>query len=101
MDTNGTLGSGGTLVSVVGVAIIAGVAYFIYKKNTSKKENAPKKRHTKIISDENKYKGDKRVIVKAIEEKDWDTLEEMLKDRSLKKYPDLIKMAEDALRQKP
>ena len=52
----------------------------------------------KLLSDENRYKGDKNIVQNAIEEKDWKLLEELLNDKSIKDFPDLIKMVEDALR---
>ena len=54
----------------------------------------------KLLSDENRYKGDKNIILRAIEEKDWEILEELLRDESIKDFPDLIKMIEEALKNK-
>lgn len=88
----------GTVALVGGVVIVAGVAYLLYKNSNSK--DTYKKPIKKIISDDNYYKGTKKVVINAIEEKDWDTLEELLKDKSLQDYPDLIKIAKEALKQK-
>ena len=60
----------------------------------------PKQLH-KLISDEDKYKGDKSIIEDAIREKDWKTLEDFQDRPGLKKFPDLIKMIEEALKNKP
>ena len=88
----------GTIALVGGVVVIAGVAYFLYKNSNN--TNSSKETITKIISDDDKYIRDKRVVIDAIEEKDWDILEELLKDKNFKRYPDLIKMAKEALKQK-
>ena len=59
------------------------------------------KQLNKSISDDDSYDGDKRIIKEAIRDKDWKTLEEFKDSPSLKKFPDLIKMIEDALKNKP
>lgn len=59
------------------------------------------KQLNKIISDDNEYEGYKNIILEAIKDKDWRTLEEFRATPSLKKFPDLIKMIEDALKNKP
>ena len=41
---------------------------------------------------------DKNIIKDAIEEEDWATLEGMLNSKSIKDFPDLIKMIEEALK---
>ena len=58
------------------------------------------KQLNKLISDDDRYDGDKRIIKEAIRDKDWKTLEEFKDSPSLKKFPDLIKMIEDALKNK-
>ena len=58
------------------------------------------KQLNKLISDDDSYAGDKRLIKEAIRDKDWKTLEEFKDSPSLKKFPDLIKMIEDALKNK-
>jgi|GEM_PF-2233554 len=86
------------LVGGVIVVVVAGVAYLLYKSSNNK--SSSKKPIKKIISDENKYKGDKNIVMNAIKEKDWDILEELLKDKSFQQYPDLIEMVKEALKQK-
>ena len=80
-----------------GAIVIAGVAYFIYK-NSDEKVNNDNQPIEKLLSDENRYKGDKNIVQNAIKEKDWEMLEELIKDRSIKDFPDLIKMIEEALK---
>lgn len=46
-------------------------------------------------------KRDKSIIEDAISEKDWVTLEGMFNSKSIKDFPDLVKMIEDALKNKP
>lgn len=53
----------------------------------------------KLLSDEDRYNGDKLIIDNAIQEKDWETLEDMLKS-STSDFPDLIKLIENALKNK-
>ena len=80
-----------------GAIVIAGVAYFIYK-NSDEKVNNDNQPIEKLLSDENRYKGDKNIVQNAIKEKDWEMLEELIKDRSIKDFPDLIKIIEEALK---
>lgn len=82
-----------------GAIVIAGVAYFIYK-NSDEKVNNDNQPIEKLLSDENRYKGDKNIVQNAIKEKDWEMLEELIKDKSIKDFPDLIKMIEEALKGK-
>lgn len=96
-----TAGAGisiGTVALVGGIVVVVGVAYLLYKSSNNK--SSSKKPIKKIISDENKYKGDKTIVMNAIKEKDWDILEELLKDKSFQQHPDLIEMAKEALKQK-
>ncbi|MFW2351873.1 hypothetical protein [Aliarcobacter butzleri] len=88
----------GTVVLIGGI-VVAGVAYFMYKNKNIEiiKSNQS---DGKLLSDEDRYKGDKNIILRATEEKDWETLEDLLKDRSIKDFPDLIKMIEEALKNK-
>jgi len=80
-----------------GAIVIAGVAYLIYK-NSDEKVNNDNQPIEKLLSDENRYKGDKNIVQNAIKEKDWEMLEELIKDRSIKDFPDLIKIIEEALK---
>ncbi|OHE10070.1 MAG: hypothetical protein A2513_08205 [Sulfurimonas sp. RIFOXYD12_FULL_33_39] len=84
----------GTVV-LIGV-VIAGVAYLIYKGSKVSSSTQPIK---KLIDDDDKYKGYKIMIENAIKEKDWQTLEDFLDSRA-KKYPDLIKIIEKALKER-
>lgn len=88
----------GTLALVGGVVVIAGVVYFLYKNGNN--TNGSNKSITKIISDDDKYIRDKRVVIDAIKEKDWELLEELLNDKNFQKYQDLITMIKEALKQK-
>ena len=54
----------------------------------------------KLIHDEDKYDGNKKIIQDAIKDKDWNLLEEFKSDRLIKKFPDLAKLIEDALKNK-
>jgi len=51
----------------------------------------------KLLSDEDRYNGDKSIIEDAINEKDWETLEDML-ESSTSDFPDLINMINNALK---
>ena len=53
----------------------------------------------RLIDDEDKYKGYKVMIETAIQEKNWQTLEELI-DSRVKKYPDLINMINEALKER-
>ena len=53
----------------------------------------------KLLSDEDRYDTDKEIITKAIKEKDYDTLKDII-NSSTKDFPDLIKLAKDALENK-
>lgn len=88
----------GTVALVGGVIVVAGIVYLAFKNNENKKKNT--KEVKKIISDENRYKGYINIVKKAIEEKDLDTLKEMLQTKSVRDFPDLIKIIEEALKQK-
>lgn len=90
----------GTVALVGGVVVIAGIAYILYK-NSSKNENLSKKPIRKLISEDDEYLGDKKIIDDAIEENDWETLELLAKDKSIKRFPDLVKKVEEALKNKP
>lgn len=79
-----------------GAIVIAGVAYFVFKNSEEKVDN--NQSIEKLLSDENRYKGDKNIVQNAIKEKDWEMLEELINDRSIKDFPDLIKMIEEALK---
>ena len=70
-----------------------------YLNNSKKKERSNSSSQgsiNKILTDENRYKGDKLIIEDAIREEDWETLEDMLKSRT-SDFPDLIKMIKKAL----
>ena len=65
--------------------------------NTNKNINQIKKTPIKkILSDENRYKGDKSIVTTAIKEKDWETLEDML-NSDTSDFPDLIEIIKKAL----
>ncbi|MCK9337700.1 MAG: hypothetical protein M0P43_07715 [Arcobacteraceae bacterium] len=84
----------GTVALVGGVIAVAGIAYLIYKNNQDKMEKLTLE---KMISKEDRYNGDKNIILKAIEEEDWLILEEILNDKSIKDFPDLINLIKKAL----
>lgn len=81
-----------------GAIVVAGVAYFLYKNSDNEKEKGGAVNN--LLSDENRYKRDKNIIEDALREEDWDTLEGMLNSKSIKDFPDLIKMIEEALKGK-
>ncbi len=89
----------GTVVLIGGVVVVAGIAYLMYKNSDNSQKNKPNKPIKKLIDDDDKYKGYKVMIETAISKKDWQTLEDLL-DSRVKKYPDLIKMIEEALKNK-
>lgn len=83
--------SAGSVVLVVGAAILIGG--IIYYSSANKKS----KKYIKLVSDEDRYRSRKDIILTAIAEKDWQTLEDML-DSSTRDFPDLIKMIQKALK---
>lgn len=90
----------GTIALVGGVIIVAGaIIYFNNSKKKRKSNSSSQGSINKILSDENRHKGDKLVIEDAIKEKDWETLEDMLNSRT-SDFPDLIIIIEDALKNK-
>lgn len=96
-----TAGAGislGTVALIGGVIVVAGIAYLIYKNNDNKKESEGIVNN--LLSDENRHKRDKSIIEDAINEKDWETLEGMFNSKSIKDFPDLIKILEEALKNK-
>lgn len=84
----------GTVV-LVGGAILVGGAVIYYLSQTNKEKRT--KKYKKLVSDEHRYESRKDIILTAIKEKDWETLEDML-DSSTRDFPDLIKMIEKALK---
>ena len=87
----------GTIALVGGVILVAGtIIYLNNSKKQNKNNSSSQGSINKILTDENRYKGDKLVIEDAIKEKDWKTLEDMLNSRT-SDFPDLIKMIKKAL----
>ncbi|HIP13590.1 MAG TPA: hypothetical protein EYG73_12855 [Arcobacter sp.] len=84
-------------VSLVGGAILVatGIGTVYYLSNSKSKEK--EKSINKLLSDEDRYNGDKSIIEDAINEKDWETLEDML-ESSTSDFPDLINMINNALK---
>lgn len=87
------------VVYILGGIVISGVVYYFYKQNYTDNEINNKKPIKKLIEDEDKYNGYKTIIENAIKEKDWQTLEDFLDSRA-KRFPDLIKMIEEALKER-
>ena len=89
----------GTVALVGGViVVVAGIAYLIYKNNDNKKESDGITNN--LLSDKNRHKRDKSIIEDAISEKDWETLEGMYNSKSTKDFPDLMKIIEEALKER-
>lgn len=88
-----------TVVYILGGIVISGVVYYLYNQNNANEIDSNKKPIKKLIEDEDKYNGYKTIIETAIKEKDWQTLEDFLDSRA-KKFPDLIKMIEEALKER-
>ena len=90
----------GTVALIGGVIVVAGVAYLVFKNsNVQKTDSSSTQPIRKMLSDEDRYDTDKNIILTAINENDWETLEDLL-DSSTKDFPDLIKMIEEALKNK-
>ena len=90
----------GTVALIGGVIVVAGVAYLVYKNSNSvQKGSSCTQPIKKLLSDEDRYDTDKKIILDAISENDWKTLEDLI-DSSTKDFPDLIKMIEEALKNK-
>ena len=87
----------GTVV-VIGGIVVAGVAYLMYKNSDNKKTK--NKFSDSLSTKEDWYKNDKIIIEEAIAKNDLEILNEMLNDRKVKEFPDLIKMIEEALKNK-
>jgi len=86
----------GTIALVGGVILVTGAIIFL---NNSKKESSNSSSQgsiNKILTDENRYKGDKLIIEDAIRKNDWEILEDMLDSRT-SDFPDLIQMIKKAL----
>ena len=87
----------GTVV-VIGGIVVAGVAYLMYKNSDNKKTK--NKFSDSLSTKEDRYKSDKKIMEDAMVENDLETLEAMSRDRRVKEFPDLIKMIEEALKNK-
>jgi len=87
--------STGTILLIGGVILLAGGIYYFYTQNSIKEKDSLKK----LLSDEDRYETDKKIIEEAIENKDWEILEDML-DSSTRDFPDLIEMIKKALANK-
>jgi len=85
--------STGAVALVGGVIIVAGVVYYV---TNSKSQVEKEVNLNKLLSDEDRYNGDKSIIKDAITEKDWELLEDMLVS-STSDFPDLISIIENAL----
>jgi len=83
----------GTLSLVVGAILVAGTVYYLSSSESKEKEESI----NKLLSDEDRYNGDKSIIEDAINEKDWEILEDML-ESSTSDFPDLINMINNALK---
>jgi len=83
----------GTLSLVGGAIFVAGTVYYLSSSESKEKEESI----NKLLSDEDRYNGDKSIIEDAINEKDWETLEDML-ESSTSDFPDLINMINNALK---
>lgn len=83
---------------ILGIALVAGAGYLIYKNINNAKDDKEKLLN-KIINDKDRYNSLLNGINKAIERKDWDMLEQ-LKDSTAKYFPDLIEKIEKALKNK-
>lgn len=88
----------GTIVLFGGITLlVVGTVYYLTRLNTNKNINQIKKTPIKkILSDENRYKGDKSIITAAIKEQDWEILEDML-NSDTSDFPDLIEIIKKAL----
>lgn len=86
-----------TVVYILGGIVISGVAYYFYKQNNKDNERNRGEPIKKLIEDEDKYIGYKIIIENAIKEKNWENLEALL-NSGVKRFPDLIKMIEEALK---
>lgn len=83
----------------IGIIALAGgvIIYLNNSKKKGKNSSSSQGSINKILTDENRYKGDKLIIEDAIREKDWETLEDMLNSRT-SDFPDLIEMIKKALK---
>lgn len=88
-----------TVVYILGGIVISGVAYYFYKQNNKDNESNGEKPIKKLIEDEDRYIGYKTIIENAIKEKNWENLEALL-NSGVKRFPDLIKQIEEALKEK-
>jgi tRNA A37 N6-isopentenylltransferase MiaA len=91
----------GTIVLFGSITLLAvGTVYYLTRLNRNRNINQIKKTPIKkILSDENRYKGDTSIIATAIKEKDWETLEDML-NSDTRDFPDLIEIIKEALNNK-
>lgn len=91
--------SGVAVALIGGTVVIAGVFYYISKKEKAKKLDKNRDDIEELLSEEGRYSEYKSLIENAIESKDYDFLEECI-DSRMRDFPDLIEMIKKALEQR-
>ncbi|RDU64938.1 hypothetical protein CQA53_07220 [Helicobacter didelphidarum] len=91
---------------IIGALVVVGAGIAVYalrNKETQDnvKQSQPRPQYGKIVSDEEDYRINKAVIEEAIQEKDYQTLEDMKTSHIVKKHSDLVEMIDKALKNKP
>lgn len=86
-----------TFVTIAVIAGIGAIGYFLYKQSKSKDSTNANMDSARQAS----YEAYKYNIQKAIDKKDYETLEGMLKSRRMEDFKDLHEMIKSALKNKP
>ena len=88
------MSSMGKILVVIGVVMVAGtICYFYDLKNKNKTND-----RDNILSNADRFDTYKEIVKEMIEKKEWDELENMLKNNlALKDFPEIIKMIKLAL----
>ncbi|MCZ6150383.1 hypothetical protein O6B96_04870 [Campylobacter ureolyticus] len=83
----------GAVVAIGAVMVAGAICYLSDSKNENKTNDSDN-----ILSNTDRFDTYKEVVEEMIEKKEWDELENMLKNNlALKDFPEIIKMIKDAL----
>lgn len=81
-------------VVAIGAVMVAGAIYYLSDRKNKNKTND----RDNILSNADRFDTYKEIVKEMIEKKEWDELENMLKNNlALKDFPEIIKMIKEAL----
>ncbi len=89
----------GTVALIGGAIVVAGVAYLVYKNKNNDNSGKRNSLTKKLLDDDDRYDTYKATIEDYVKEKNWQNLEALLSS-GVRRFPDLIKMIEEALNNK-